>query len=75
MKSVKNITIPKNINDKLIKKESLSSNGALNLTKDVIPLSKFEGNSEKALQFYSTQVTKLNLENSILNNSLKIALK
>lgn len=75
MKSVKNITIPKNVNDKLIKKESLSSNGASNLAKDVIPLSKFEGNSEKALQFYSTQVTKLNLENSILNNSLKIALK
>ena len=75
MKSVKNITIPKNINDKLNKKESLSSNGASNLAKDVIPLSKFEGNSEKALQFYSTQVTKLNLENSILNNSLKIALK
>jgi len=75
MKSVKNITIPKNVNDKLNKKESLSSNGASNLAKDVIPLSKFEGNSEKALQFYSTQVTKLNLENSILNNSLKIALK
>ena len=75
MKSVKNIAIPKNVNDKLNKKESLSSNGASNLAKDVIPLSKFEGNSEKALQFYSTQVTKLNLENSILNNSLKIALK
>ena len=75
MKSVKNITIPKNVNDKLNKKESLSSNGASNLAKDVIPLSKFEGSSEKALQFYSTQVTKLNLENSILNNSLKIALK
>jgi len=45
MKSISNIAIPKNVNDKIKKKESLSSNGTPNYTSDVIPLSKFEGNT------------------------------
>jgi hypothetical protein len=41
MKSVNKIAIPKNINDKINKKERFSSDGQANYTADVVAISKF----------------------------------
>ena len=41
---------------------------------EIVPITKFEGNCEQALEFYTTQIQKLQQENTQLNKQLRSSL-